>query len=127
MIFFKSRNKIILIGVLNIFVQHYVVKSYTTSSSTLLVLAQCTRISSKMFLCAHNTSFYLSNLMVPLTGFEPVRVLLRRILSPLCLPIPPQRRISVLSVIASLTPKFYLIMKDCCRTLLGRVYVKAFA
>nr|DAS31127.1 MAG TPA: hypothetical protein [Caudoviricetes sp.] len=26
MIFFKSRNKIILIGVLDIFVQHYVVK-----------------------------------------------------------------------------------------------------
>ncbi len=31
--------------------------------------------------------------MVPLTGIEPVRMLLRGILSPLCLPIPPQRRI----------------------------------
>ena len=30
--------------------------------------------------------------MVPLTGLEPVRILLRGILSPLCLPIPPQRR-----------------------------------
>ena len=31
--------------------------------------------------------------LVPLTGLEPVRILLRGILSPLCLPIPPQRRI----------------------------------
>ncbi len=30
--------------------------------------------------------------LVPLTGIEPVRILLRGILSPLCLPIPPQRR-----------------------------------
>ena len=30
--------------------------------------------------------------LVPLTGLEPVRILLRGILSPLCLPIPPQRR-----------------------------------
>ena len=30
-------------------------------------------------------------LLVPLTGLEPVRMLLRGILSPLCLPIPPQR------------------------------------
>ena len=30
-------------------------------------------------------------LLVPLTGLEPVRILLRGILSPLCLPIPPQR------------------------------------
>ena len=29
--------------------------------------------------------------LVPLTGLEPVRILLRGILSPLCLPIPPQR------------------------------------
>ncbi len=28
---------------------------------------------------------------VPLTGLEPVRILLRGILSPLCLPISPQR------------------------------------
>ena len=32
-------------------------------------------------------------LLVPLTGIEPVRILLRGILSPLCLPVPPQRRI----------------------------------
>ena len=30
--------------------------------------------------------------MVPLIGLEPIRILLRGILSPLCLPIPPQRR-----------------------------------
>ena len=30
--------------------------------------------------------------MVPVTGLEPVRMLLRGILSPLCLPIPPHRR-----------------------------------
>ena len=29
--------------------------------------------------------------VVPLTGIEPVRILLRGILSPLCLPVPPQR------------------------------------
>ena len=33
------------------------------------------------------------NALVPLTGIEPVRILLRGILSPLCLPIPPQRHI----------------------------------
>ena len=32
------------------------------------------------------------SLVVPLTGLEPVRILLRGILSPLCLPIPPQRQ-----------------------------------
>ncbi len=32
-------------------------------------------------------------LLVPLTGVEPVRYCYRGILSPLCLPIPPQRRI----------------------------------
>ena len=31
--------------------------------------------------------------LVPLTGIEPVRILLRGILSPLCLPVPPQRRV----------------------------------
>lgn len=31
--------------------------------------------------------------LVPLTGVEPVRLLQRGILSPLCLPIPPQRQI----------------------------------
>ena len=30
--------------------------------------------------------------MVPVTGLEPVRMLLRGILSPLCLPIPPHRQ-----------------------------------
>ena len=32
---------------------------------------------------------WVSLLLVPLTGIEPVRILLRGILSPLCLPIPP--------------------------------------
>ena len=31
--------------------------------------------------------------MVPVTGIEPVRILLRGILSPLCLPVPPHRRL----------------------------------
>ena len=30
--------------------------------------------------------------LVPVTGIEPVRILLRGILSPLCLPVPPHRR-----------------------------------
>ena len=32
--------------------------------------------------------------MVPLTGLEPVQYRYRGILSPLCLPIPPQRRLT---------------------------------
>ena len=32
--------------------------------------------------------------VVPVTGLEPVRILLRGILSPLCLPIPPHRQIN---------------------------------
>ena len=32
--------------------------------------------------------------LVPLTGLEPVQYRYRGILSPLCLPIPPQRRLS---------------------------------
>ena len=36
------------------------------------------------------TSFR-DDILVPLTGLEPVRRLIRGILSPLCLPIPPQR------------------------------------
>ena len=36
---------------------------------------------------------YTSLFLVPLTGLEPVRILLRGILSPLCLPIPPQRQV----------------------------------
>ncbi len=39
---------------------------------------------------------YRFDFLVPLTGLEPVRMLLRGILSPLCLPIPPQRRIKLL-------------------------------
>ena len=35
----------------------------------------------------------VSHILVPATGIEPVRVLRRGILSPLCLPIPPCRRI----------------------------------
>ncbi len=38
-------------------------------------------------------------ILVPLTGLEPVRILLRGILSPLCLPIPPQRQIKNLTEI----------------------------
>ena len=34
--------------------------------------------------------------MVPLTGLEPVQYRYRGILSPLCLPIPPQRRLSLI-------------------------------
>ncbi len=33
--------------------------------------------------------------LVPLTGFEPVRYCYRGILSPLCLPISPQRQIAI--------------------------------
>ena len=39
----------------------------------------------------HHLGSYYSG-MVPLIGLEPIRILLRGILSPLCLPIPPQRR-----------------------------------
>ena len=35
------------------------------------------------------------NIMVPLTGLEPVRYRYRGILSPLCLPIPPQRHLTL--------------------------------
>ena len=37
-------------------------------------------------------------LLVPLAGLEPARMLLRRILSPLRLPIPPQRHVSFYSI-----------------------------
>ena len=40
-----------------------------------------------------NVSF-IGAFVVPVTGIEPVRILLRGILSPLCLPIPPQRRMA---------------------------------
>ena len=36
--------------------------------------------------------------MVPVTGIEPVRILLRGILSPLCLPIPPYRQMPLILV-----------------------------
>ena len=39
------------------------------------------------------TLLRVSLFLVPATGIEPVRILLRGILSPLCLPIPPQRHI----------------------------------
>ena len=37
----------------------------------------------------------LPQILVPLAGLEPARSLLRGILSPLRLPIPPQRRVNV--------------------------------
>ena len=49
-------------------------------------------ISSRAFAIKKPSSGRFFN-MVPLTGVEPVRILLRGILSPLCLPIPPQRQI----------------------------------
>ena len=42
--------------------------------------------------------------MVPVTGLEPVRYRYRGILSPLCLPIPPHRRISAIDRIPYPTP-----------------------
>ena len=42
--------------------------------------------------------------MVPLTGVEPVRFLRRGILSPLCLPIPPQRHIQSRSYFTTWCP-----------------------
>ena len=38
-------------------------------------------------------------MMVPRTGLEPVRVLPRRILSPVRLPIPPPRRLNALGLV----------------------------
>ena len=40
----------------------------------------------------HNLNPLWTLILVPATGLEPVRILLRGILSPLCLPIPPHRR-----------------------------------
>ena len=42
--------------------------------------------------------------LVPLTGIEPVRILLRGILSPLCLPVPPQRLIHFFTDLRSVVP-----------------------
>ena len=41
-----------------------------------------------------------TGILVPVTGLEPVQYLYRGILSPLCLPIPPHRQISVRNTIA---------------------------
>ena len=49
-------------------------------------------------------------LLVPLTGLEPVRILLRGILSPLCLPIPPQRLFNFY--------KYYSIFYRICQDLM---------
>ena len=46
--------------------------------------------------------------MVPVTGLEPVRYRYRGILSPLCLPIPPHRRISAEIII----PHFPTVVND---------------
>ena len=45
--------------------------------------------------------------MVPLTGLEPVRYCYQRILSPLCLPIPPQGHISDIKQVLEPTHVFY--------------------
>ena len=56
------------------------------------------RTAWKTMLCpadtntAKRTSLRMSFLLVPLTGIEPVRCCQRGILSPLRLPVPPQRR-----------------------------------
>ena len=46
--------------------------------------------------------------LVPLTGLEPVRYRYRGILSPLCLPIPPQRHNTIIYSKAHFV-KFFLI------------------
>ncbi len=50
--------------------------------------------------CSHKSKRYpapfgVLGILVPATGIEPVRILLRGILSPLCLPIPPCRRVKL--------------------------------
>ena len=47
--------------------------------------------------------------LVPLTGLEPVRCRQRGILSPLCLPIPPQRRTTEFYNILSLMSSIFKI------------------
>ena len=53
-----------------------------------------TKCGLKQKIISANAYFtgFAEMIMVPLTGLEPVRRLIRGILSPLCLPIPPQRR-----------------------------------
>ena len=50
--------------------------------------------------------------LVPLTGLEPVRYRYRGILSPLCLPIPPQRQLVLNSRIVSNEKQTKLFMSD---------------
>ncbi len=55
------------------------------------------KLANDVVSCGHkhknkSTSFEVLLFLVPLTGLEPVRYCYRGILSPLCLPIPPQRR-----------------------------------
>ena len=47
--------------------------------------------------------------MVPLTGLEPVQYRYRGILSPLCLPIPPQRRLEIIIAYFFFTVKNVLL------------------
>ena len=60
----------------------------------------CIQCADRSLKCSSPFLFYSKKMpdpyrsgifLVPLTGLEPVRILLRGILSPLCLPIPPQR------------------------------------
>lgn len=44
--------------------------------------------------------------MVPVAGLEPARILLRGILSPLCLPIPSHRRVSYYSALRAVCQSF---------------------
>ena len=47
---------------------------------------------------------WVRGVLVPATGIEPVRILLRGILSPLCLPIPPCRQVTKCFVGRGLAP-----------------------
>ena len=58
--------------------------------------------------------------LVPLTGVEPVRYFYRGILSPLCLPIPPQRRSWG---VASHAP-YHSLFSAVCQEFLGCFMVK---
>lgn len=52
-------------------------------------------------------------ILVPLTGLEPVRVLPRGILSPLCLPIPPQRHTRYIITLFLQNVNAFLQIKSC--------------
>ena len=54
-------------------------------------------------------------LMVPLIGLEPIRYCYRGILSPLCLPIPPQRHLSI-----ELTLIYYTLFLHICQPLFAK-------